>query len=152
MSVLVDTNILLRRAQVASEQHRLVLDSLIELVRADISLCLVPQVIYEFWVAATRPIDVNGLGVAVPQAELMMKELLQDFVLLRDERGIFGNWQSLVVDYAIQGKRAHDARLVAAMQKHGISNVLTFNIADFSRFPGIQVFTPSDVMAGRLPQ
>ena len=105
----------MRRAQIACEQHRLVLDSLIEHVRADITLCLVSQVIYEFWDAATRPFDVNGLGVAVPQAELMMRELLQDFVLLRDEHGIFGNWQSLVVDYAIQGKSAHDARLVAAM-------------------------------------
>ena len=120
-------------------------------MRADVTLCLVPQVIYEFWVAATRPLDVNGLGVAAAQAELMMKELLQDFVLLRDERGIFGNWQTLVVDYAILGKRAHDARLVAAMQKHGISNVLTFNVADFARFSGIHVFTPSDVMSGRLP-
>ncbi len=142
MGVLIDTNILLRGAQVASGQHQLVLDSLIELVRADVTHCLVPQVIYEFWVAATRPIDVNGLDIAVPQAELMMKELLRDFVLLRDERGIFGNWQSLVVDYAIQGKRAHDARLVAAMQKHGISNVLALNVADFARFPGINVFTP----------
>ena len=151
MSVLIDTNVLLRRAQVASEQHQLALDSLIELVRANLTLCLVPQVIYEFWVAATRPVEVNGLGIRVPQAELMVKELLRDFVLLKDERGVFGNWQSLVVDYVIQGKTAHDARLVAAMQRHNVLNPLTFNGADFSRFPNINVFTPTEIVSGRLP-
>ena len=92
------------------------------LVRAKVTLCLVPQVIYEFWVAATRPVEVNGLGMDVPLAQHSIEGLLQDFVLLKDERGIFGNWQSLVIANAVKGKGAHDARLVRIRQLRRIAN------------------------------
>ncbi len=151
MNILIDTNILLRRAQPASPQHQVAQQSLLALVRAEIEICLVPQVIYEYWVAATRPTEVNGLGMDVPSVQKSIDVLLQDFVLLKDERGIFGNWQSLVVAQSVKGKSAHDARLVAAMQRHGISNVLTFNGPDFTRFNSVEVFSPADVLAGRLP-
>jgi len=121
MSILVDTNILLRRAQVVSQFHRVSLDSLTELVRARVTLCLVPQVIYELWAAVTRPVGVNGLGMDVPAAERSVKELFRDFVLLRDERGVFNNWQRLVVDYAVRGKHSHDARLRLTLRgRHGL--------------------------------
>lgn len=35
------------------------------------------------------------------------------------------------------GKAVHDARIVAAMRSHSITNVLTFNIADFRRYSDI---------------
>jgi predicted nucleic acid-binding protein len=152
MSILVDTNVLLRRAQVVSQFHLVSLDALAALVRARVTLCLVPQVIYEFWAAMTRPVEVNGLGIDVPEADRRVRELFRDFVLLRDERGIFGNWQKLVVDHSVKGKQSHDARLVAAMHRHGLKNLLTFNRGDFARFPSISVFAPDDILAGTIPQ
>jgi predicted nucleic acid-binding protein len=137
MKVLVDTNILLRRAQPASPHHQLALNSLIELVRAGNELYIVPQIIYEFWSVATRPSNVNALGMNVSQAMESVHELLQDFLLLKDERGIYSIWQLLVVNHAVSGKTSHDARLVAAMQRHGLSHLLTFNVGDFQRFPDI---------------
>ncbi len=151
MKILVDTNILLRRAQPVSPHHQLALDALIELVRAGNTLCVVPQVIYEFWSVATRPVNVNGLGMSVAQAMRSVQDLLQDFVLLKDERGIYPIWQSLVVDHSVSGKTSHDARLVAAMQRHGLSQLLTFNVSDFQRFPGLTAHSPVDVLAGNLP-
>ena len=142
MNILVDTNILLRRAQPSSPHHRNAEDSVLALVRANIDVCLVPQVIYEYWVAATRPVEVNGLGMEVSWVEQSVETLLRDFVLLKDERGIFGNWRSFVTANSVKGKGAHDARLVAAMQRHGLSNILTFNVPDFSRFNSISVFSP----------
>eukprot|EP00456_Euglypha_rotunda_P030545 TRINITY_DN237_c1_g1_i1.p1 TRINITY_DN237_c1_g1~~TRINITY_DN237_c1_g1_i1.p1 ORF type:complete len:153 (+),score=28.54 TRINITY_DN237_c1_g1_i1:684-1142(+) len=151
MRILVDTNILLRRAQPASAHHQMTLDALTALVLAKVDLCLVPQVIYEFWVAATRPIEVNGLGLDVATAEQSVDALLRDFVLFRDERGVFDNWRTLVIAEAVRGKSAHDARLVAAMQRHGLTNVLTYNTPDFARFRDINVLGPGEVLTGRLP-
>ena len=42
---------------------------------------------------------------------------------------------------------AHDARLVAAMSVHGINHLLTFNIADFKRYPAITVLSPNSVLS-----
>lgn len=65
---------------------------------------------------------------------------LHHFTLLRDERGVYARWVSIfVVTNCVQGKLAHDARLVAAMERHGLTNLLTFNKSDFARFSGINV-------------
>src|SRR5260370_41264672 len=40
---------------------------------------------------------------------------------------------------------AHDARLVAAMEVHGITAILTFDKSGFSRYPGIEVVHPEQV-------
>jgi predicted nucleic acid-binding protein len=51
----------------------------------------------------------------------------------------------------VLGKNAHDARLVAAMNVHGVTHLLTFNAADFRRFTTIQVMTPAAVLSTPTP-
>lgn len=41
----------------------------------------------------------------------------------------------LVESYGVTGFRAHDVRLVAAMQSYGIARLLTFNVAHFRSLP-----------------
>lgn len=41
----------------------------------------------------------------------------------------------LVEAHGVTGFRAHDVRLVAAMQSYGIARLLTFNIDHFRRLP-----------------
>jgi hypothetical protein len=36
----------------------------------------------------------------------------------------------------VSGKKVHDARLVATMNVHYVSRIITFNTRDFSRHPG----------------
>ncbi len=150
MRMLVDTNILIRIAHLASPDHVTAKQAVIQLIETGAALCLVPQVIYEYWVVATRPALVNGLGMDIVAAERAVLKLAQDFLLLKDERGIFSHWQALVVSHSVSGKTAHDARLVAAMLRHGIGALLTFNSADFARFSAIQVISPAQVLAGQF--
>ena len=151
MRILVDANFILRIAQPESPQHPTAIAASVELSQAGIEMCLVPQSLYEYWVVATRPVDVKGLGLSIRDVDSLVNELLNDFTLLRDERGIFTHWHDLVVRYSVHGKIAHDARYVAAMQRHGLTNLLTFNRRDFTRYPGISVFTPEDILGGNLP-
>ncbi len=102
--------------------------------------------LYEYWVVATRPTLQNGLGLTPADARLAIDEFLRSIVLLRDERGIFANWLADVTDLVISGKRAHDARLVAAMQRHGLQQIVTFNKSDFNGFPNVSVFLPHEVV------
>ena len=53
----------------------------------------------------------------------------------------------LVIQHQVSGELAHDARLVAAMQVHGLTAILTFDKSGFSRYPGIELLDPSDVIA-----
>ncbi len=96
---------------------------------------------------ATRPIAVNGLGLDAGQAAAELARLQTLIPLLADTAAVFITWQHLVTTHNVLGKNAHDARLVAAMLVHGVSHLLTFNVADFSRFPGITVLDPATVAA-----
>jgi predicted nucleic acid-binding protein len=55
MSVLVDTNVLLRRTQPNHEQHAPAVESVASLLASGESVCFTPQNISEFWNVATRP-------------------------------------------------------------------------------------------------
>jgi predicted nucleic acid-binding protein len=46
----------------------------------------------------------------------------------------------------VVGKAAHDARLVAAIKVHGLAGILTFDKTGFSRYAGIEVVHPNDVV------
>lgn len=145
MSVLLDTNILTRLAQHTHPMHRTAQDAVAALRSGGETLFIVPQNLYEVWVVATRPLAVNGLGFTAPQADAELTRLETLFPLLPDTPAIFPEWRRLVVAYGVLGKNAHDTRLVAAMLAHGLTHLLTFNVADFIRFSGITVLDPNAV-------
>jgi predicted nucleic acid-binding protein len=60
---------------------------------------------------------------------------------LEDSPEIFPAWEKLAIEYAVAGKSAHDARLVATMQVHGENAILTYD-SGFHRYEGITVVTP----------
>lgn len=145
MTIQVDTNLLLRAVDTNDPAHALATNSLQYYRRNKETLCLVPQNLYEFWVVATRPVANNGRGYPPDVAIQELNDLELGFQLLSDHPGILQQWKQLVVQYECKGKIAHDARLVAAMNTHGITNLLTFNGADFRRFTHITVIDPVDV-------
>ena len=151
MRILVDTNVVLRMADEGHTMHGEAL-AVIDWLDANGHECvIVPQVLYEYWVVATRPSENNGLGMTTANTDLVISKWVTVFRLLLDERGVFAYWRDLVVGNDVKGKTAHDARLVAAMQRHGVTNLLSFNKPDFSRFTSIRVFTPAEVLAGQIP-
>jgi predicted nucleic acid-binding protein len=147
---LADTNLLVRIAQPAHVQHPIALDAL-AVLRPTHELCIVPQVVYEFWVVCTRPVAQNGLGFDVSSTARELARARSFFVMLDDTAAVLPEWERLVTTHDVKGKNAHDARLVAAMNVHGVGCILTFNTADFARYPGINVFDPQVVAAAGAP-
>lgn len=147
MRALLDTNVLARMAQPGHPQYDVALKASDRLLLRGDDLRVVPQSLYEFYVVATRPVAQNGLGMAPPRAAAEVRRLLVAYPLLDDEPGIYAEWERLVRTHGVSGKPAHDARLIAAMRVHGVPAILTFNVADFSRYPGIQVLDPAAVIA-----
>lgn len=145
MRILIDTNIIARIAQPSHRQHSIAQLAVEHLRSADHHLCVVPQIIYEFWSVCTRPSSENGLGMTVAEAVAEVAEIKTLFKLFRDERAIFQAWERLVAEHDVKGKSAHDARLVAAMKRHGLDRILTFNASDFARYPGLTVLTPDQL-------
>jgi predicted nucleic acid-binding protein len=148
MRILVDTNVLLRFFDL-SHAHQAIADQAFEQLRKlGHLLVIVPQIEYEFWVVATRPVSNNGMGMNIVEAADALRRMRLITRLLRDERAIARYWLDLVVQFEVKGKQAHDARLAAAMQRHGIAHLLTFNAADFSRYPFVTICSPVALASG----
>lgn len=150
MRILVDTNIVLRLGDKRHVMHGEALAAIDWLDANGHECVIVPQVLYEYWVVATRPLENNGLGMSVSEADGAISQSVEFFRLLLDERGIFTFWRDLVATNDVKGKNAHDARLVAAMQRHGLTDLLSFNKSDFARFAAINAVSPADVLSGLL--
>lgn len=150
MNVLIDTNLLLRFVQPAHPMQP-VAEAAMDALRlgGDVP-CIVPQVLCEFWVVSTRPVKDNGRGLTPAVVDAELTTILTRFPLFDDTTAVFPEWRSLVVTHAVSGKPAHDARLVAAMRVHGLTHLLTFNVADFTRFP-VTVLDPASVAAPPTP-
>jgi predicted nucleic acid-binding protein len=148
MILLVDANVLLRLDHISSPQRSTAQAAIETLVDDQHLLRTVPQVLYEYWVVATRPTEVNGLGFSATKAQQLIADHKELFPPLRDERGILERWEDIVIRHAVMGKGAHDARLVAAMMRHAMPRILTFNDKDFSRYTEITAITPEAILAG----
>lgn len=143
---LLDTNIILRASDPDSDQYSLVVDAVSKLLANEHECLLTPQVLREFWVVTTRPMDANGFGWTPEQTKAEIDQLLSQFNLLPDNADIFTRWLELVTKYKIKGKRTHDIRLVAVMKSHSIEYLLTLNPKDFSRIEGINIKHPNDIL------
>ena len=145
--ILLDTNLLVRITR-SNDPHATVARAAIHaLMQRRERLIVVPQNFYEFWAVATRaagvpPVGFNGLGMSPAQAGNWLRFFRRRFTLLPDREELSIQWQSLVETHGTIGFRAHDVRLVAAMQTYGIRRLLTFNSADFQNLP-ITILDPA---------
>ena len=146
MDILADTNILLRRIHRSDPQHRLTNRCLGLLIKDGNRICVTSQNLIELWVVCTRPLENNGLGLSVAHTDRVVARVEQSVMRLPDSDSIYPEWRRLVAEHAVVGKKTHDAHLVAAMKTHSITHILTFNGSDFSRYPGITVIQPQDVV------
>jgi predicted nucleic acid-binding protein len=89
-----------------------------------------------------------GFSVALVPGELVPGEVdkIERFLtVLPDSPAVYSEWKRLVVRHGVLGSKVHDARLVAAMNIHGIRRILTFNTEDFTRCD-IDAIHPSSLL------
>jgi predicted nucleic acid-binding protein len=140
--MLVDTSVLLRTLQPHHPLYSPADRAIRFLPEQGRKLHIVAQNLIELWVVATRPLGENGLAMAPAAAALELERIKGMFLFLPETPAIYPAWEALVTQHAVSGKPSHDARLVAAMQVHGFTAILTFDRTGFSRFPGIEVIQP----------
>jgi predicted nucleic acid-binding protein len=152
MSILLDTNVLVRLSQQTHPHHQAARSATSTLGNRGEVVNIVPQNLYEFWAVATRPTTVNyGLGLTTAQTKIEIARIRSLFALLPDTAAIYPEWERLVEFHDVKGKTSHDARLVAAMVVHGVTRVLTFNDRDFTRYANIVAINPMSTVPPAHP-
>lgn len=146
MSVLVDTNVLLRSVQPSHPMHAMAVRALAVLMEQEEPLAVTVQNVAEFWNAATRPVGNNGLGFTIEEVQEEVNKLEGFFEVLCENAASYAAWKTLLVTKRVSGVQVHDARLVAVMKDYGIPRIVTFNVSDFSRFPEIEAVHPDKIV------
>jgi predicted nucleic acid-binding protein len=145
MSVLVDTNILLRSIEPLHPQHAVAVGAVSQLLAESTPVYFTLQNIAEFWNVATRPVANNGLGLSIPFTLGEVEKIEALLTLLPDTPAVYAEWKRIIVEHSVSGVKVHDARLVATMKTHSVSRLLTFDVDDFARYTGIEVIHPRTV-------
>lgn len=153
MDILADTGILLRFME-PSDPSRSMIVRAVSIIRSRSDrLIIAPQNAAEFWNVCTRPkTSRGGMGLSVKETDNRLIQIERGFPLLYDDDIAYQIWRSLVLTQVVLGKQVHDARLVALMQAHGITHILTLNGSDFARYPGITAIDPASLLAPAPPQ
>ena len=81
---LLDSNILLRISKSDDPKHPVIVQALKALVGQGVRLCYTSQTLGEFWNASTRPLDKNGFGLTVAEADRLARVIERDFAFLPD--------------------------------------------------------------------
>ena len=142
MSYAVDTNIWARSLHRNHPMQQPAKDAIKFILSSGETIYLLPQNLYELWVVLTRRIEENGFGLSSVDVRKQLEDLEELFTLKADSDATYTEWKNLVEQNSVKGKVGHDARIVAAMNVHGITNLLTLNPKDFKRFQGVTVVTP----------
>lgn len=141
----LDTGVLLRLVNRADPLHHEVRKCLQILRAAGDQFAVAPQNIVEFWNVSTRPTSARGgygLSVSATEHHLHLIERICD--VIPDSPNLYPVWRQLVVTHGVKGVQAHDARLVAWMKTQAVSQIISFNVSDFTRYPGIMAKSPSN--------
>ena len=150
MAHLVESSLLLRHTNTSDALYPVAVRALDALHERGEVLHTTPQVFVEFRSVATRPAEVNGLGLSAAEAEARAAVYEAAFPLLPETPDIYPAWKALVQAAGVVGKQVHDARLVAICQVYGIAHVLTFNVRHFARLatfaPGLVIVDPAGVL------
>lgn len=119
--------------------------AVVTLLRSGDDLCVVPQNLIELWNVCTRPERDTGFGKSVATTDRYCRFLESFVTVLPETPDLFARWRELVVEHDVSGKKVHDARLVAAMNVHGVRRILTFNTKDFVRYKNVEALRPEEV-------
>lgn len=127
---LVDTNVFLEATDMARPHHAA--------ARRFLQRAAAPftsaQILREYLVVATRPIAVNGLGLALDDALGNVRSFRTMVRLVREEKAVLPSLLALLADVPCKGKRIHDANVVATAISHKIGRIVTLNARDFAAF------------------
>jgi len=106
-------------------------------------------VIREYLVVATRPAVANGLGLGLSGALENVREFRRTLRLLPEEKPTLPALLSLLEEIPCQGKRIHDAHLVATAIVHRLRTIVTLNGDDFQPFSSrVEAIEPARLLRG----
>ena len=139
---LVDTNILVYRADQDSAFHLPSANLIDRGLRGDISLCLAPQNLTEFYAVITNPKRVaNPIAPVDARVEIEGYLQSQNIHKIYQTVDLMSKLLELIDRYPPKRQQIFDLQLVATMLVNDVTCIYTFNAKHFQLYQEIEVIT-----------
>ena len=129
--VLVDTNVLLEATDEARRFHVQAQNLFRHASRDGIDLFLGTQVLREYLVVATRPLENNGLGMTTELALENIKRFQKRVSLVAETLQAAETFVEWVGQYRIRGEKLHDLQILENAFVGGMNGLITANEKDY---------------------
>ena len=134
-----DTNVFLSATDRSRRHHAEARELLQAAGEGKVVLAVSGQIIREYLVVATRPVEVNGLGLATEDALKNIDVFTRPpFLFCEESEKVARRLRDLVQAHGLTGKRVHDGNIVATMLAEGTDRLITENAEDFAYFEEIE--------------
>lgn len=145
LPIFLDTNVLLRANIRSAPDHTKILTRLQQLAKQGAELWVSQQVLREYLATVTRQ-QTFMTPLPPPIAVRRIRYFRSRFKVAVDTPQVMDYLLQLAQEIPMAGKQIHDANIAATLLANGITQLITFNTADFVRFGKyLHIFTIDDV-------
>lgn len=142
--VLLDTNVLLEATDEGRPLHAMALALFQNAPVEGVDLFIGTQVVREYLVVATRPVENNGLGMSTATAlDNIERFRKRAFLIAESLRAgeVFLEWAGR---FGIRGKKLHDLQILATASVAGVDALITANEQDFPESSPLKILPLSE--------
>lgn len=131
-SSILDTNILVSATASQRKLHTAAQD-VVQWSNSGLQTYVSGQILREYLVVATRPLESNGLGLRRAEAVANVSVFRSLSICLDENDQVQRRLAELVLTHECRGVLIHDANIVATALTHGVPTIVTENEDDFRR-------------------
>lgn len=140
-TALLDTNILVYAYNADSEYYTACRTLLDRSIKDELSACLAPQILFEFFAVVTNPARVTKPITPAVALEEMTK-LAESLPVITPLIDVHENVINLMHQLGFGSKHIYDVVLAATMLGNGVVQLYTYDVERFQKIPGIKVLNP----------
>jgi len=140
---LIDSNILVYATQTISQFYLPAKRLRDKGISGELSLCVCPQVLKEFFAVITSPKRVTHPctpGEAITEIKKYIES--KNIIKLPPREDVLDKMIALLEKYETKQQLIFDVQLVATMLSNGVTKIYTYNQEHFARFGEIEVSSP----------
>lgn len=139
-TTLIDTNVLVYAYNADSEYYAVCRTLLDRAIKGELSACLAPQILFEFFAVVTNPARV-AKPITPADALDEMTKLADSLPLIMPPMYVHESVINLLRKLGFGSKHIYDVVLAATMLGNGIAQIYTYDVDRFQKIPGIRVLS-----------
>lgn len=143
--VFVDSNVLLEATDEGRRLHAKALGLFRNAAGEGITLFLGTQILREYLVVATRPVENNGLGMTTDMALDNIGRFQKRASLVAETLQAGRQFLEWASQYQIRGKRLHDLQILATASVTGMHALVTANVKDYPQNQPLAIIPLTDL-------